>query len=343
MKNKPTDFAYHLTNFLAKYLPGQQGRGTNTIKSYRDSFTLYLKYCRGECGIKPETVTLNTITAESVRAFLAWLENVRGCSISTRNQRLAAFHSFFGYLQTECTDYILLCQKILAIDFKTAPKRSVGYLSFEAIQAILAQPDPESKAGLRDLALLSLLYDTGARVQELADLTVADIRLEHPATIKLTGKGEKSRIVPLMSHTQEILRAYLIANNLMQIHTRRNPLFCNRSRQKLTRAGIGYILNKYVESAKAQSPTLFYENISPHKIRHSKAMHMLQSGINLVYIRDLLGHVDIKTTEVYARADSEMKRKALEQAYTPAAPKTSAIWHNNSDLMGWLQDLCKEQ
>lgn len=341
MKNKPTDFAYHLTNFLAKYLPGQQGRGTNTIKSYRDSFTLYLKYCREECGIKPELITINTITAESVRDFLMWLENVRGCSVSTRNQRLAAFHSFFGYLQTECADYILLCQKVLAIDFKTAPKRSVGYLSFEAIQAILEQPDPETRAGMRDLALLSLLYDTGARVQEVADLTVADVRLEHPATIKLTGKGEKSRIVPLMSHTHEILRAYLIANDLMRTHTRSNPLFYNRSKQKLTRAGIGYILGKYVEAAKAQSPTLFCENISPHKIRHSKAMHMLQSGINLVYIRDLLGHVDIKTTEVYARADSEMKRKALEQAYTPAVPNTPATWHNNSDLMGWLQDLCK--
>lgn len=342
MKNKPTDFAYHLTNFLGKHLPGQQGRGTNTIKSYRDSFTLYLKYCRDERGVKPEAVTLNAITAESVRGFLSWLENVRGCSVPTRNQRLAAFHSFFGYLQTECADYILLCQTILAIDFKTAPKRSVGYLSFEAIQAILAQPDPESRAGLRDLALLSLLYDTGARVQELADLTVADVRLEQPATVKLTGKGEKSRIVPLMSHTGEILHAYLSANNLMQTHTRRNPLFCNRSKQKLTRAGIGYILDKYVEAAKNQSPTLFYENISPHKIRHSKAMHLLQSGINLVYIRDLLGHVDIKTTEVYARADSEMKRKALEQVYTPAAPKISAEWHNNADLMGWLQDLCKE-
>ena len=342
MKNKPTDFAYHLTNFLSKYLPGQQGRGTNTIKSYRDTFTLYLRYCRDECSIKPEKVTLCTITAESVRAFLTWLEDIRGCTVSTRNQRLAAFHSFFGYLQTECADYILLCQKILAIDFKTAPKRSVGYLSFDAIQAILAQPDTESQNGLRDLALLSLLYDTGARVQELADLTIADVRLEHPATIKLTGKGDKSRIVPLMNGTQEILHIYLSANNLLQAHLRRNPLFTNRSKQKLTRAGIGYILDKYVETAKEQSPTLFCESISPHKIRHSKAMHMLQSGINLVYIRDLLGHVDIKTTEVYARADSEMKRKALEQAYSPATPKISATWHDNSDLMGWLQDLCKE-
>lgn len=343
MKNKPTDFAYHLTNFLGKYLPGQQGRGTNTIKSYRDSFSLYLKYCRDERGIKPEAVTIEKITAESVISFLAWLENARVCSVSTRNQRLAAFHSFFDYLQTENAEYILLCQRILAIDFKTAPKRSVGYLSFKAIQAILAQPDPESQTGLRDLALLSLLYDTGARVQEIADIVVGDVRLENPATIKLTGKGEKSRVVPLMSHTQEILRSYLNANNLVQTQYCRNPLFYNRSRQKLSRAGIGYILNKYVDSAKAQTPSLFNENISPHKIRHSKAMHMLQSGINLVYIRDLLGHVDIKTTEVYARADSEMKRKALEQAYTPAAPKTSATWHNNSDLMGWLQNLCKEQ
>lgn len=342
MKNKPTDFAYHLTSFLSKYLPGQQGRGTNTIKSYRDTFSLYLKYCRDERNMKPETITLDAITPESVTAFLSWLESARSCGVSTRNQRLAAFHSFFSYLQTECPDYILLCQKILAIDFKTAPKRTVGYLPLEAIQAILAQPNPESASGLRDLALLSLLYDTGARVQEVADLTVADVRIDDPATIKLTGKGDKARIVPLLRQTQEILLEYLNANNLRQTHVGTRPLFCNRSKQKLTRAGIAYILNKYVDSAKSAAPTLFLDDISPHKIRHSKAMHMLQSGVNLVYIRDLLGHVDIKTTEVYARADSEMKRKVLERTYTPVTPKLSATWHNNSDLMGWLQNLCRD-
>jgi len=342
MKNKPTDFAYHLTTFLGKYLPGQEGSSTNTIKSYRDSFSLYLKYCRDERGLKPETVTINGITQESVIDFLAWIESSRGCSVSTRNQRLAAFHSFFGYLQTECPDYILLCQQILAIDFKTAPKRSVGYLSLEAIQAILAQPNPESRSGLRDLALLSLLYDAGARVQEVADLTVADVRVEDPATIKLTGKGDKARIVPLMNQTREILLKYMSANSLLQTQARTRPLFYNRSKQKLTRAGISYVLDKYVVPAKGSSPTLFPEGVSPHKIRHSKAMHMLQSGINLVYIRDLLGHVDIKTTEVYARADSEMKRKALEQVYAPVIPKISAAWHNDSNLLSWLQNLGRE-
>ena len=256
MKNKPTDFAYHLTNFLAKYLPGIRGRGVNTIKSYRDTFSLYLKYFRDECNVKPELVALNVITPESVAAFLMWLENSRGCAVSTRNQRLAAFHSFFGYLQTECPDYILLCQRILAIDFKTAPKRSVGYLPLETIQAILAQPNPETPSGLRDLAMLCILYDTGARVQEIADLTVADVRLEEPATIRLIGKGDKARIVPLMHQTRNILQKYIRAYNLLQTHARLYPLFSNRSKQKLTRAGITYILDKYVEAAKISAPLL---------------------------------------------------------------------------------------
>ena len=270
---------------------------------------------------------------------MAWLESSRGCSVSTRNQRLAAFHSFFGYLQTERPEYILLCQKILAIDFKTAPKRSVGYLTLEAIQAVLAQPNPKTRQGLRDLALLSLLYDTGGRVQEVADLTIADVRIDDPAVVKLTGKGNKLRVVPILKETQGILAKYLNANDLMRPYFKTSPLFTNRSRQKLTRAGISYILEKYVQSAKNDAPSLFPVDVSPHKIRHSKAMHMLQSGINLVYIRDLLGHVDIKTTEVYARADSEMKRKALEQTYTPVAPNVCSAWHDNSDLMSWLQNL----
>jgi site-specific recombinase XerD len=339
MKNRPTDFAYHLTEFLGKYLPGQAGSSTNTIKSYRDSFALYLRYCRDEHGIRPEVLALDAVTSESVLGFLTWIEKSRSCSVSTRNQRLAAFHSFFGYLQIERPDNILLCQKILAIDFKTAPKRSVGYLSLEAIQRVLAQPNPETNSGLRDLALLSLLYDTGARVQEIADLTVADIRIDDPAVVRLTGKGDKSRVVPVLKETQAILSKYLNANNLTLPHFRLSPLFSNRSRQKLTRAGISYILDKYVLLAKRDMPNLFPLDVSPHNIRHSKAMHLLQSGVNLVYIRDLLGHVDIKTTEVYARADSEMKRKALEQTYTPVTPNISSTWHDNVDLMSWLQNL----
>lgn len=336
---KPTDFAYHLTNFLGKYLPGQQGFSVNTIKSYRDSFSLFLKFCQEELGISPENITIESITSEMILNYLTWIEKTRNCSVATRNQRLAAFHSFFNYLQIECPQYMLLCQKIMAINFKKSPKKSVNFLSLQAIETILALPNHETPSGLRDLTLLSLLYDTGARVQEIVDLTVSSVRIEEPATVTLTGKGAKSRVVPITKQTREILQNYLIRNNLLEPYKMAHPLFCNRSNQKLTRAGITYILNKYVKEASETSSDFALAGVSPHKLRHSKAMHMLQSGINLIYIRDLLGHVDIKTTEVYARADSEMKRKALEKVHVPSVPDTASSWHNNSELLDWLKNL----
>lgn len=193
--------------------------------------------------------------------------------------------------------------------------------------------------GRRDVVLLSLMYDTGARVQEIADLTVADIRLEPPSTVKLTGKGSKSRLVPLMTPTSKLLRQYLSDNNLMSIACGTYPLFQNRAHGKLTRAGIAYILDKYVEEARRAHPASIPNVVSPHSFRHSKAMHLLQAGVNLVYIRDLLGHVSIKTTEVYARADSKMKRLALEKAYQDTSPMEMPVWQQSSELLKWLKDL----
>jgi integrase/recombinase XerD len=193
--------------------------------------------------------------------------------------------------------------------------------------------------GRRDLVLLSLMYDTGARVQEIADLTVADVRLENPATVKVTGKGNKSRLIPLMTPTAKLIEQYMSENNLKHAAMGSYPLFQNRSHTKLTRAGIAYILNKYVEESRLLHPGNIPKVVSPHCFRHSKAMHLLQAGVNLVYIRDLLGHVSITTTEVYARADSLMKRNALENAYQTTTPSVMPVWQQNNDLLKWLKDL----
>lgn len=338
---KPTDFAYHLTNYLGTYLPGQQGVSSNTIKSYRDTFSLLLKYCKEEKGIPPEKLSLKHLDGKIIEGFMQWIEVSRRCSISTRNQRLAVVHAFFRYLQIEAPDNLLAYQRILAIKSKRSQKPSVNYISLEGIKSILAQPDTDTPAGRRDLAMLCVLYDTGARVQEIVDVTVGDVRLEFPATIRLTGKGQKSRIVPVMGQTAELLKKYMEANDMLQSGKKSYPLFSNRMRQKLTRAGISYVLDKYVSAAKDSCPDMIPQTISPHCIRHSKAMHLLQSGINLIYIRDLLGHVDIKTTEVYARADAEMKRKALESTYPNIAPERAFSWQDNAELMGWLHNLCR--
>lgn len=181
--------------------------------------------------------------------------------------------------------------------------------------------------------MLSLLYDTGARVQEIADLIVSDVRLEIPATVTLTGKGNKTRIVPLMTPTAKLIQQYISEMRLSDAAHRQYPLFTNRSGEKLTRAGITYVLKKYADQARIPHPEWIPSMISPHCLRHSNAMHLLQSGVNLVYIRDLLGHVSITTTEVYARADSEMKRKALEGAYANVTPSEMPVWQQNTNLL----------
>jgi site-specific recombinase XerD len=188
---------------------------------------------------------------------------------------------------------------------------------------------------------MCLLYDSGARVQELADLKVGDIRTASPSTVKLTGKGNKSRIVPLMKPMSELLKQYLKENNLTGTHASDYPLFGNRSQKKLTRAGIAYIVKKYAGQAIKEAPELFPDRLSPHCFRHSKAMHLLQSGVNLVYIRDFLGHADIQTTDVYARIDGEMKRKALEKRTNNIVSEKMPEWQCNAELMNWLKNIGK--
>jgi integrase/recombinase XerD len=304
---KPTDFAYYLTDFLSKYLPGTIGLSPNTIMSYRDTFSVFLEFCSENRKIRPEKFSLDDLNRKLVEEFLEWLEKTRSCITSTRNVRLAALHSFCRYLQMEFPDYIHWAQQILAIPMKRTRKISVEYMTLDAMEFLLEKPDKRTKEGRRDLVLLSLLYESGARVQELADLKVIDIRTASPSTVKLTGKGNKSRIVPIMKPMGELLKQYLKESNLTEPGAFAYPLFCNRSKDKLTRAGIAYIVSKYVDEAIRESPELFPDRLSPHCFRHSKAVHLLQSGVNLVYIRDFLGHVDIRTTEIYARIDGEMK------------------------------------
>lgn len=338
---KPTDFAYYLTNFLSKYLPGTVGLSSNTIMSYRDAFSLFLDFCSGQKKITPEKISLNTLNRKLVEEYLDWLEQTRNCLVSTRNVRLAAFHSFCRYLQVEFPDYIHSAQQILSIPSKRTKKISVENITLEAMKFLLEKPDKKTRDGRRDMVLLSLLYDSGARVQELADLKVGDIRTTSLPTVKLTGKGNKSRIVPLMKPMSELLRQYLEENNLTEPNTFDYPLFSNRSKNKLTRAGISYIVKKYAGEATKEAPELFPDKFSPHCFRHSKSIHLLQSGVNLVYIRDFLGHVDIQTTEIYARVDGEMKRKALEQSNKNVVSNKMPEWQNNTELMNWLKNLGK--
>jgi site-specific recombinase XerD len=184
----------------------------------------------------------------------------------------------------------------------------------------------------------NFLYDSGARVQELIDLRVCDVTLQTPAVLTLTGKGNKTRRVPIMKNTASLLQNYLLENKLDKPWKNEYPLFVNNQHHKLTREGIAYIISKYVASARKES-TIVPPKVKNHMLRHSKAMHLLQAGINLIYIRDFLGHVDLKTTEIYARADTEMKRKAIENAYPDLIDPNLPDWNKDQTLLSWLAEI----
>ena len=283
------NFSYYLSAFLAKHLPGIVGASSNTVSSYRDTFVLFLRYMKAEKDTPAERIKLKSLDPKCFSEFLDWLEAERNCTVTTRNVRLAAIHSFFRYLQYESPEYLDLCQKVLAIPFKKTEQRVLNYFSTDGIKLLLSMPDTSTKSGRRDLALLSLMYDTGARVQEIADLTPQCVRFEKPATIRLHGKGNKTRIVPMMEAQVSLLKRYMTEQNLLRSEEQPHPLFRNKCGVKLTRAGISYILDKYVSMARTIAPELVPDNISCHCLRHSKAMHLLQAGVNLVYIRDFFG------------------------------------------------------
>ena len=334
---KPTNFSIYLSNFLTRYLGGQRNLSPNTIKGYRDVFILLLQFCRDSKGIAIEKLQLEQINVALIESFLDYLERERHCITRTLNHRLAALHAFFRYVQVEDPSYLLQCQQILTIPLHRFVRPEVHYLSKDHLAALLAQPILKEPTGRRDAVLLSVLYDTGARVQELIDLTVGDVRLHSPAQVRILGKGRKIRIVPLMDNTAKLLSDYLHENYLDTPERFSYPLFRNHQGNKFTRAGINYILQKYERKVQEIYPH-FKQTISPHTLRHTKGMHLLQGGVSLDIIRDFLGHVDIKTTEIYARANLEMKRAALEKVSTTQTPKMPS-WKENKSLLQWLQAL----
>jgi site-specific recombinase XerD len=266
---KPTDFAKYLTDFFSTYLTSQKHVSKNTIRSYRDTFKLLLQYLQENVkGLRIERITINDLSKERLLSFLSWLEITRECSISTRNQRLAAIHAFFRYVQAEDPTCIAHFQKILAIPIKKTAKPLVEYLIPEAVKLLLEQADKYTRKGRRDLALMSVLYDSGARVQELIDLRIGDVQLEMSATITLTGKGNKTRQVPIMQTTADLLKNYISENNPSVSGCKDHPLFTNNQNHKLTKEGVAYIIAKY--SAMAHKISTFVPlKVHVHMLRHS--------------------------------------------------------------------------
>jgi integrase/recombinase XerD len=333
-----------LSRFLTDHLAGERDLSPQTISSYRDAIKLLLTWLRDVQAIPPEKLRLADLDRTRVLAFLDWLEAERGNAPATRNQRLAVIKSFARYTAVERPEFLDQATGIIAVRQKKTPATDMGYLTGEEVKALLAEPDPATRRGLRDTVLLSTLYDTAARVQEICDVNTADVRMARPMLITLHGKGSKTRRVALMDPTAQLVQDYLDRRTPhLGVGADADPLFNGPEHTRLTRWGVSKILARHVQSVRRRDPGYAAGvNVTPHVIRRTRAMHLLEAGINLIYIRDLLGHADVSTTEIYARANTEAKRKAIENAYQSLTPEISlADWTADQDLLQWLDDACR--
>lgn len=339
------DFGHYLTVYFTKYLSDEIGVSNHTIRSYRDCFKSFLDYMDKIHHQKSDKIKLRDINRENVIDFLNWIQKNQNVTSRTRNHRLAVFRSFAKFMQYEDIVHLGQWKNICKIQMKKEEKKAINYLTIEGVKCLLAQIPTDTERGRRDLVMLSLLYDTAARAQELVDLTPADLHLKAPSYVKLFGKGQKARIVPIQKQPVALLRLYVEQHAKDFDSYGRKPLFFNRSGKKLTTQGLSYILSCYTKIAHQIAPELVPEKLSPHCLRHSKAMHLLQAGVNLVYIRDILGHTTTQVTEVYARADTKQKRIALENVYKDVIPQVEDLqmpsWERDSKLKNWLRNLGK--
>lgn len=340
MKNK--NLQYYISCFLTTYIGGERGLSENTFISYNHTFQLLIPFFHDRVRKPINKVTMDEFTSDNIKAFLAELEE-KGCSVSTRNQRLAAIKSFCRYVQADSPQNLYNMQQILAIPSKKKEKPVIQYLTTGQLEMLLAKPDNSNKYGFKDLLILTVLCDTGIRVSELIKLHVSDVRLSPPAQILVHGKGNKNRYVPISGNTAKLLGLYFDNEGLRSLIQSERFLFLNRSGNQFTRAGITYILQKYTSQIHEEHPMDFPAKLTPHCLRHSKAMLMLQAGQNLIYIRDQLGHEHIKTTEIYARIDSKQRQRALKAASEQIkVPDTNLIeYKNNPSLLEWLNKYCE--
>lgn len=335
---KKTNFALYLNKYFIEYLPNTCGSSPQTIDSYRYSFILFLTYMQGEHHVSADRVDISDLKYENIISYLSWLQGTRSNGISTRNQRQAALNNFIRFLMYEFPEHLDEYQRILSIPVKKAPQKEISYLKTEGVALLISQVDLNRQNGLRDYVILSLLYTSGIRVSELIQIRIKDLSLQEPFTLLVHGKGQKSRYVPLMRSTIHFIQKYFAQKRYDRPESLNEWLFKNHMNESFTRQGINYIVRKYTKMARKIDPNMIPVDFSQHKMRHTTAMGLVESGVDLIYIRDLLGHVSVKTTEVYARADAMHKREAIEAASKEIVPQEEAEWDNDSNLKDWLKN-----
>jgi len=333
IQKQQIDVPSKIKDFFSEYLPIRRGCSNNTISAYRDTFSLLLKYLRSDKGVAPSKMTLNDFSAKNVLDFLKYLETKRKNSENTRNARLAAIHSFAQYLLVEKPFLSGELQGVLAIQQKRTKTLSLDFLSEGEMNAIIAAPNDKTWCGRRDHALLTLMYNTGARVSEIVDLNVSDIKIGRVGTVHIFGKGRKGRVLTLWKSTVDLLQAWIKMNGF----SADSPLFPNNRRTKMTRSAVSKRLEHNVQLAMKKCPSLRSHSISPHLIRHTTAMHLLQSGIDITVIGMLLGHESTGTTHVYVQANTPMKEKALQSLQEP--PMGEYRFKPSDTVLAFLENL----
>jgi site-specific recombinase XerD len=335
--NSVTTLAAALHGFFTDYLPRQRALSPHTLYSYRDSLKLLLQFVAGKKN-DPGQLTVEQLTVEQLTAFLQHLEAGRKNAVTTRNVRLSAVHSFARYLGAQHPEHLAQTQRLLSVPFKRATTREIKHLEFSEIQAVLQNIDLTSTDGHRDFVLLSFLFNTGARVSEAVGLQACDLRLTLPASVLLRGKGRKERVCPLWPETARALRTHLETQGtgLQETHS----VFLNHRGQPLTRFGFGIILQKHLRRAAQKLPALTGKRLHPHSLRHSTAVHLLRSGVDLSTIANWLGHVSVNTTNKYLTLDLEAKRAALAKAKPILARHhRNGGWRTDRNLIKWLDSL----
>lgn len=336
---KNFDLALPIHHFFEDHLVSQRGVSPHTILSYRDTLKLLLQFTAQHLRKACTDLSLNDITSELVQAFLGHLSSARKNTVGTRNARLAAIHAFFRYLSTTDPRLVAQCQSILGIPFKHHTRPVLGYLEKEEVLHVFRHIDVQSPEGSRDDALLRLLYNTGARAQEIVNLNVCHIRFSRPCHVRIQGKGWRERTCPLWPETVRAIKAYIEQRHLQLSDN--VPLFLNAKGERLSRFGLRYMITRRVADASQTLPSLLTRKVTPHTFRHTTAMHLLQAGVDLNMIRSWLGHASIETTNLYVEIDLEMKQKTLQSSekLLPKVRRNGPTWQKNPSILDWLSKL----
>ena len=336
-------FGSLVINFFGHYLVSQKGYPRNTVESYRDCIKLLVLYACRRLNVTPDQLSLDAFSDSLILDFLDHLEQDRRNSPRTRNQRLAAIKSFFRYLAAQDPAYLALCERISAICAKPTGQKTIVPLDKAEVNAMIQATHGDGLAAARDQAMLRLLHNTGARVQELIDLDLGDLHLEQGLQVRLTGKGHKQRHVPLWSDTAQAIHHYLQLRDQAGIQSQ--VLLLNGRGQRTTRFGINHLLRKYATVAARTCPTIAEKNVTPHVFRHTTALHLIQAHVDLPTVKAWLGHADIKTTSQYVTIDMDMKRKALQACPAPDSFIPDANqppqWHDQK-IMRFLNRLSRK-